>query len=234
MSHLYQIKYEKNGPLKYISHLDLSSVVSRTFRRAQIEVELTQGFNPRFKISFGPALPLGVVGLEELFNISLIDNLDIGDIKSRVNKFVPEGLKIKTVILLNEDEDTFSQSLKYAVYIIKLRLERNFDKFTEREIIKRFKNVIREFLNRESILANKKTKKGFVDINLRPYIEEFKFVSFKDTNIIISLTVDIQYKGSINPNIIVKEFLKEFKEEYLTINEIIRDKFIINKNCNIN
>lgn len=234
MSHLYQIKFEKSGPLKYISHLDLSSVVSKTFRRAQIEVELTQGFNPRFKISFGPALPLGVVGLEEFFNISLIDNLDIGVIKSRINKFAPEGLKIKEVELLNENKTTLSQSLKYAVYIIKLRLEGNADTFNEQEIIKRFKKFIRIFLNKEKILANKKTKKGFVDINLRPYVEELEFVSFKDPNIVISLTVDIQYKGSINPNIIVKEFLKEFKEVNLTINEIIRDKFIISKKCNLN
>ena len=65
MEELIRVKYCKNGPIAYISHLNLAQVFTRALRRANIPVVISSGFNPRFKISFGPPLPLGISSISE-------------------------------------------------------------------------------------------------------------------------------------------------------------------------
>jgi len=230
MSWLYRIKYEKNGPLKYISHLDLNSLFCRTLRRAKIDVELTQGFNPRFKISFGPALPLGIDGWQEVLDIYLLKELDNEQIKENINMFAPIGLNIKEVELIPEKEKDLNKSLKWANYLIRLGFDGKINRLAKEEYYRYLESNIEHFLNQKNILVKKNTKKGLREVDLRPYIEKMEIVSFQDKLIIIRLIVDIQYKGSINPNLIINEFINKFEEQEIWFNEIIREQLIIKGN----
>ncbi|MBA3061394.1 MAG: DUF2344 domain-containing protein, partial [Atribacteria sp.] len=49
MEQLVRVKYRKDGPIKYISHLNLAQVFTRALRRANIPVVISSGFNPRFR-----------------------------------------------------------------------------------------------------------------------------------------------------------------------------------------
>lgn len=229
MSYIYRIKYSKVGPLKYVSHLDLNTLFCRTLRRAQIPVELTQGFNPRFKISFGPALPLGIVGWQEVLDINLIRELDSRQIKEMINKFVPTGLKVLEVMPISEKEGNLSRVLRYAIYLVELYLGEFETNFSREDINDYFKAKIDIFLKHENILIKKNTKKGFREVNLRPYIESLEIVSLQDNSISIELTVDIQYKGSISPVLIINEFLKRLGKKDIYTNSIIRKCFTSNK-----
>ncbi len=229
MSYMYRIKYSKDGPLKYVSHLNLNTLFCRTLRRAQIPVELTQGFNPRFKISFGPALSLGFDGWEEVLDISLIREQDIEQIKEMINKYVPAGLKVREVIAISEKEGSLSRVLRYAIYLIELHLGGFETNFSKENVNDYFKTKIGLFLKQKDILVEKSTKKGFREVNLRPYIENMEIVSIQDNSISIVLTVDIQYKGSINPVLIINEFLKRLGKKDIYINSIIRKGFNSNK-----
>jgi len=230
MSWLYRIKYEKNGPLKYISHLDLNSLFCRTLRRAKIDVELTQGFNPRFKISFGPALPLGIDGWQEVLDIYLLKELDNEQIKENINMFAPIGLNIKEVELIPEKEKGLNKSLKWANYLIRLGFDGKINRLAKEEYYRYLESNIEHFLNQKNILVKKNTKKGLREVDLRPYIEKMEIVSFQDKLIIIRLIVDIQYKGSINPHLIINEFINKFEEQEIWFNEIIREQLIIKGN----
>ncbi len=227
MSCIYRVKYEKNGPLKFISHLDLNSLFCRTLRRAKIDVELTQGFNPRFKISFGPALPLGIAGWQEVLDIYLLKELDNEQIKEKINRFAPVGLKIKEVEPISEKENGLSKSLKWANYLIQLGFDGKINRLAKEEYYSYLEGNINNFLNQKNILVEKNTKKGLREVDLRPYIEKMEIVPCQDKIIIIRLIVDIQYKGSINPNLIINEFLKKFEEQKIGISEIIREQLIV-------
>jgi radical SAM-linked protein len=60
------VNFSRTGPARYISHLDTTRVVQRTFARAGIELALTQGMRPRPRLSLPLPLPTGVAGLAEL------------------------------------------------------------------------------------------------------------------------------------------------------------------------
>ncbi|MDD4837021.1 MAG: TIGR03936 family radical SAM-associated protein, partial [Dethiosulfovibrio sp.] len=60
-----RILFSKRGPFCFIRHVDLPQIFSRSARRADLEIEQTEGFSPHPKISLGPALPVGVVACAE-------------------------------------------------------------------------------------------------------------------------------------------------------------------------
>ncbi len=70
-----RITYGKDGALRFVGHLDLSKTWERLLRRAEIPLEYTQGFNPRPRLQFAAALPVGVTSESEYLDIWLTNRL---------------------------------------------------------------------------------------------------------------------------------------------------------------
>ena len=90
----FYARYRKCGRAKYISHLDMVRVFNRVFRRGNIPVAYSEGFNPHPKISF--ALPLSVFYESEceimLFAVS--EDVTAEELFNRFKPVMPEGLEI--------------------------------------------------------------------------------------------------------------------------------------------
>jgi hypothetical protein len=67
----YRIRFAKIGRAAFLGHLDLIRLLARSFRRADLPLAVTRGFSPKPRISFGPALGLGVPSLGELMDVDL-------------------------------------------------------------------------------------------------------------------------------------------------------------------
>ncbi|MBA3394795.1 MAG: TIGR03960 family B12-binding radical SAM protein [Deltaproteobacteria bacterium] len=67
----YRIRFAKVGRAAYLGHLDLVRLLSRSFRRADLPLAVTRGYSPKPRISFGPALGLGVPSLGELMDVDI-------------------------------------------------------------------------------------------------------------------------------------------------------------------
>ena len=61
----------KQGRLALLSHLEVARALERAVRRAGLPFAVSQGFSPHMKIAFGAALPVGVGGTRELFDLQL-------------------------------------------------------------------------------------------------------------------------------------------------------------------
>jgi len=88
------IKYGKEGPLSYLSHLELTRSIERSFRRAGINVRMSSGFNPRPKFSYGPALPVGTGSCAEYMLVDLEDEIPENELLNRISCVLPKGLAI--------------------------------------------------------------------------------------------------------------------------------------------
>jgi radical SAM family uncharacterized protein/radical SAM-linked protein len=64
--------FAKEGPLVFLGHLDLVRMLPRMFRRARIELAFSRGFHPTPRMSFPPALALGMTALEEALDCDVI------------------------------------------------------------------------------------------------------------------------------------------------------------------
>jgi hypothetical protein len=67
----YRIKLAKVGRAAFLGHLDLVRLLARSFRRADLALAMTRGYSPKPRMTFGPALGLGVPSLGELCDVDL-------------------------------------------------------------------------------------------------------------------------------------------------------------------
>lgn len=68
--------FAKNGPARFIGHLDLARTIERMLNRAQIPLAYTQGYNPRPRMQLATALPLGFTSECEIADIWLLEKVN--------------------------------------------------------------------------------------------------------------------------------------------------------------
>lgn len=84
--------------MRYISHLDLMRLFMRAFRRADLPLKMTEGFSPHPKFSIKRALKLGVESDNEEAALALKEPIDSEGFRNRLQKQLPSGIEIKSVI----------------------------------------------------------------------------------------------------------------------------------------
>jgi radical SAM-linked protein len=69
------VDYARGGPACYISHLDTTRALQRTFARAGVVLALSQGMRPKPRISVVVPLPVGAAAAGELVVVEVDDEL---------------------------------------------------------------------------------------------------------------------------------------------------------------
>lgn len=90
----YRIQWAKRGKLRYVSHHDEATIFERSARRAGLPLKYSQGFSPHPKMAFGSGLPLGYGSEIELIEMELTEDLDPGDVVTRFNTGLPQGIEV--------------------------------------------------------------------------------------------------------------------------------------------
>ncbi|MFZ5595575.1 MAG: TIGR03936 family radical SAM-associated protein [Bacillota bacterium] len=112
----YRIRYTKEGPARFISHLDLLRTFERAVRRAGLPVTLSQGFNPHPRMSFGLPLPVGVAGLSEYVDINLDTEVPLSSIVESLGKSMPEGIRVTGSCPVDEGGAALMAEIERSVY----------------------------------------------------------------------------------------------------------------------
>jgi radical SAM family uncharacterized protein/radical SAM-linked protein len=90
----FRIRYEKGGPARFLSHLDILRAVTRALATSGLPVAYTHGFNPHPKVSFSPSLPVGVTGEAEFFDVDFLRPVEADDVHRGIEAGLPEGLAL--------------------------------------------------------------------------------------------------------------------------------------------
>jgi len=89
----YRFVFSKRGDARFLSHRMVMDALERAFRAASLPVHFTEGYNPHIRLSMGPALPLGVEGLAESFDVDCTAPVRRRHLEA-VNALLPGGLEI--------------------------------------------------------------------------------------------------------------------------------------------
>jgi radical SAM-linked protein len=90
--------FSKKGTMRFISHLDLMRLFMRAFRRADLPIKITEGFNPKFSIK--RALKLGLESESEEAVVVLKEWVEPEEFRERLQRQLPQGIEIKRAIRL--------------------------------------------------------------------------------------------------------------------------------------
>ena len=90
----YRVRFSKMGLARYIGHLEMIKIFTRSLRRAKIPVKYSRGFHPMPKISFMDTLPTGMQSEAEQMILSLTTAMDPADIVRKLGPQMPDGIDI--------------------------------------------------------------------------------------------------------------------------------------------
>lgn len=165
----YRIKLTKTGILKYFSHLDWQNTFLKALSRTDLNVVYSLGYNPMMKVSMGIALPLFCESDCELVDLELFDNLTPAELQLRLEKVLPEGSEIISIVNIEKSAPAIDVTAQWAEYKIDI-----FDK-----TLYDFENLrynTDRVLSSKEIFIEKKNKKGLLKkTDIKPSIKSFKF-----------------------------------------------------------
>ncbi|MBP3197353.1 MAG: DUF2344 domain-containing protein [Butyrivibrio sp.] len=157
-----RLKFSKNGPIKFIGHLDVMRYFQKAIRRANIDIKYSEGFSPHQVLSFAQPLSVGATSDGEYLDMTVNSMTDTKDICNRLNEVMNEGIKILAVEELPENAEKAMTSSAAAEYTVRFResLKPDFDWMT----------MMEEYLKKDKLPAMKKTKSGEKEIDMKHMI----------------------------------------------------------------
>ena len=110
------MRHYKCGNMRYISHIDLLRHFTRAFRRAGLDIEYSEGFNPHMLINLGTPLPLGISSSAEYITVRTKDT-DGETFMKRYNAVAPKGLEAMKAYTLDVNPNIAGRTVAadYAV-----------------------------------------------------------------------------------------------------------------------
>lgn len=192
-----RLRFSKTGRLKYISHLDINRAMARALKRAEIPLWYTEGFNPHPYMSFSLPLSLGVESLCESVDLRIVGEISNKEIKDRLNKVLPEDLKIIDVY----DDFRDNSEIAYSDYVYKLEFKDN-DLALEK---------IKKVLSSDEILALKKGKKGrkriMKETNIKSFIDKYS-ISVRGDVIVLNIRLLAGVEKNLNPSLLFDTIIR--------------------------
>jgi radical SAM family uncharacterized protein/radical SAM-linked protein len=113
-----RIKYQKTGRIRFLSHLDLMTLFQRAATRAKVPLLFSQGFNPHPKLSFGPALSVGMESVAEYVDMDTDPFIDLLQTTKDLNNTLPEGVRILETRVVSSKAPSLSGSISRYAYEI--------------------------------------------------------------------------------------------------------------------
>lgn len=197
-----RIWFKKDYECRYISHLDLNRCMLRALHKSKIPVWHTEGFNPHPFATFPLPLSLGFRGINECMDVKLEnDSLPFEQIILGLNACLPRGLRV-----FNVTEPVMKPGkIAYAEFTIRIG-----DKKTSSHTIC---EQLKELLLLESIMIEKKSKKGMKTIDIKEGIKLYT-VSEHFDYAQLDITLSAGSADNVNPNLIISAFNTRFGADY--------------------
>ena len=182
-----RLLFEKTGRAVWMSHLDLMRLFQRAFKRADLPLTHTQGFNPRPSVSIALPLSVGVESCCELLDFELEGvTVSNDEICQRLNASLVEGVKVYDVY----DSGRKLRDLTYLSCVVTLE----YDECTPEGAVEQLETLF----SSESLVVPKKTKNGIQDQNIIPMIQELRCVQVSDQELELHAMVCCQ-NPTLNP-----------------------------------
>lgn len=193
-----RLRFSKTGRAIYISHLDLMHTMQRGFSRAGYRIAHSEGFNPHPILSIALPLSVGTASICEIMDFRLEEEIDFSVLPNLLTEALPEGIEILEVY---EPEHKVAE-LKW----LKLEGCLEYDERDVEEVLE----LLRTFFAQNSVLINKKSKRGFSEFDIIPAIHDISFSAGKK-KIFIKMIVSAQ-EPTFNPDLIAEALRQKAPE----------------------
>ena len=203
-----RIKFQKQGTVRFIGHLDVMRYFQKVMRRAEVDIRYSEGFSPHQIMSFAAPLGVGITSDGEYLDIELTEPIDSKEAVARMNAVSVEGIEMVSMVQISEEKKasgmTITAASDYQVFL----LESGKSSDVRRKIPSEWKESWEEFLSQEQILVWKKTKKSEKEVDIKPMIYGSEI---KEEYIYLYLATGSEQ--NLKPDLVMETFLKYIGQE---------------------
>lgn len=195
----YIIRFAKEGYMKYTSHLDMLRLFQRAFKRCDITMAHSQGFNPHPKMGFAQPLSLGYTAADEILEFETVEDFLPVDIKNAVSEIMPQGLIIKACSRLTDNVKSLAAIVDEAEYTVVFPVKANSADYAK---------ILSDYLAQNSIKAYKRQKKTkkMVEVDIRSKIRNIQQV--EGENLTLKLVLDCGSTSNLSPEQVISSFME--------------------------
>lgn len=161
-----RVTYAKTGRLRFIAHLETGKLLQRLLRMAGWPLLYSAGHNPHPKVSFGPPLPLGVEGEQELIDLQLAES-PTPDWIEMTNRRAPAGLRILAARILPGKLPSLTAAAMEADYRVTLPEDLRDQALREQRL--------EEFARAESVVVLKPSKGRQKTVDIKRCVQEVRW-----------------------------------------------------------
>lgn len=193
----YRLRFSKEKNLKFLSHLELMRTIERAFRRAQLPLVYSGGFHPHPKLSFGPALAVGISSNDEYLDFQLINNLEPDQIKDTLNSLLPEDLRAIAVARILQHVKTLNAVINRAAYSVFLQSA----PADQLKII----NWLNQLIQLPDFVIPRHSKDGQKLVNIRPWLHNLttEVIDAEKAILEVRFAGEIGSGGNLRPDDII-------------------------------
>ena len=76
---------------------------------------MSEGYNPRPKIAYPLALPVGIKGIDEKLEMELCKQMEVAELETRLKKQLPENIQITSVEAITSKVKSTVKDVTYVV-----------------------------------------------------------------------------------------------------------------------
>ena len=187
--------YHKGENLRNISHLDVQRTLQRAFRRAELPLAFSMGFNPHPQLSFATALATGAWSDAEWFDVELSQQVPPTEFLNRVNRVLPEGFFLSDAFVAPEGFGSLSAKTCAAEYEVRVAFDRPVS-------VEELEGAIRSLLSGE-IIVQKKTKSGVKPVDIRPEILRLSVARIEGNTVTLHVRGRLQADGGLRVELLL-------------------------------
>lgn len=217
------LQFQKGDIVRHLGLLDLQRTMQRALRRSGLPIGYSNGFNPHIVMTFASALSSGIPGDAEILDVTLAQNAEnVSEERCLIemNRVLPPALQVSRVRLVDDRFPKASAALEQAEYSIVLH----------GEDAKKLVSCIPNFLDKEEIMAIRKTKRSESLVNIRPMLHLLTAQYDEEAHkAFLTARVSFVESATLKPDVLLSA-LCEFAEVPLPVADIRRTQLLGLKN----
>lgn len=203
-----RIRHSKTPLLQYTGTLDIQKLWERTFRRAGLPVEYSQGFHPQPKIQLACPLPLGMTSQAEYVDFWLEQPYKLAELREKIEAAKHEGIDILEIGYVDGKEPSLQSRVLAMVYSVRLD-----NTIGSAEIEPR----LGALLVQSEIILERRGRQ----YNLRPLIEDCAFSQSPDGTLEIRMTLSARSGATGRPEEVLKALEIDPNSAHISREELI-------------
>ncbi len=198
----YRFCYSQGDEVKFISHLDFLRTVVRIFRRANLPVKYSEGFNPHMVMTIGLPLSVGTTTVCDCLEAEFTEETDTSSVLQKINEVCPRGIIFTGV--KKAEGLTPLHLISSALYSASFTTDKTVD--------------LAEYIGAPCVMTEKKSKRKINEVNIKDFIKDITVQSSDGINHTLTMHINAGNTSNLKPELVVKSMADFYGADITNIN----------------